>query len=251
MKSQTVSINDDDAFITILSVETNEPFHVDLLHFRLVMGTLAIDNEDLDSDIYLALGLKRLGKGAIGTPRILTLLSSLLEKSVQKNEMQIETASAKVNIAIFHGLRVPTISIQQYIDRIFKYARCSPSCFLVAYIYLDRFGQQTDVQLTSRNVHRLLITSVMVAAKFIDDTYFNNAYYARVGGISTAELNRLEMKFLLSLDFRLQVSINTFQRYCLQLQKEGNQVERPIRACGIKESWPSKSDTQCAPTIAR
>nr|KJB39101.1 hypothetical protein B456_007G136900 [Gossypium raimondii]KJB39102.1 hypothetical protein B456_007G136900 [Gossypium raimondii] len=165
------------------------------------MGTLAIDNEDLDSDIYLALGLKRLGKGAIGTPRILTLLSSLLEKSVQKNEMQIETVIAKVNIAIFHGLRVPTISIRQYIDRIFK--------------------------------------------------YFNNAYYARVGGISTAELNRLEMKFLLSLDFRLQVSINTFQRYCLQLQKEGNQVERPIRACGIKESWPSKSDTQCAPTIAR
>ncbi|KAK8326712.1 hypothetical protein V6Z11_A11G134400 [Gossypium hirsutum] len=176
------------------------------------MGTLAIDTEDLDSDIYLALGLKRLGKGAIGTPRILTLLSSLLEKSVQKNEMQIETASAKDNIAIFHGLRVPTISIRQYIDRIFN---------------------------------------VMVAAKFIDDTYFNNAYYARVGGISTAELNRLEMKFLLSLDFRLQVSINTFRRYCLQLQKEGNQVERPIRACGIKESWPSKSDTQCAPTIAR
>ncbi|TYG93810.1 hypothetical protein ES288_A11G140300v1 [Gossypium darwinii] len=165
------------------------------------MGTLAIDTEDLDSDIYLALGLKRLGKGAIGTPRILTLLSSLLEKSVQKNEMQIETASAKDNIAIFHGLRVPTISIRQYTDRIFK--------------------------------------------------YFNNAYYARVGGISTAELNRLEMKFLLSLDFRLQVSINTFRRYCLQLQKEGNQVERPIRACGIKESWPSKSDMQCAPTIAR
>ena len=133
------------------------------------MGTLAINTEDVDSDIYLALGFKELGKGAIGTPRILSLLSSLLEKSVQKNEMQSETVNIKDNVAIFHGLRAPTISIQHYIDRIFKYAGCSPSCFLVAYIYVDRFIQQADVHLTSLNVHRLLITSVMVAAKFIDD----------------------------------------------------------------------------------
>ncbi|XWS31580.1 hypothetical protein CRYUN_Cryun23aG0088600 [Craigia yunnanensis] len=168
------------------------------------MGTLAINTEDVDSDIYLALGFNELGKGAIGTPRILSLLSSLLEKSVQKNETQSETVNIKDNVAIFHGLRAPTISIQHYIDRIFK--------------------------------------------------FFNNAYYARVGGVSTAELNRLETKFLFALDFRLQVSVNTFQRYCSQLQKEsseGHQIERPIRACGIKESWSSKSDTQCAPTIAR
>ncbi|XVE77781.1 hypothetical protein DITRI_Ditri13aG0090400 [Diplodiscus trichospermus] len=218
------------------------------------MGTLAIDTEGVDSDIYLALGLRDLGKGATGTPRVLALLSSLLEKSVRKNEMQSQTVNIKDNVVIFQGLRAPTISIQQYIDRIFKYAGCSPSCFLVAYIYVDRFIQQTDVQLTYLNVHRLLITSVMVAAKFIDDAFFNNAYYARVGGVSTAELNRLEMKFLFSLDFRLQVEVNTFQRYCAQLQKEyseGHQIERPIQACGIKESWPSKSDTQCAPTIAR
>ncbi|OMP05071.1 Cyclin P/U [Corchorus olitorius] len=218
------------------------------------MGSLAIDTEDVDSDIYLTLGLKGLGKGAVGTPRILSILASLLEKSVEKNDMDSETVDIKDGVAIFHGLRAPTISIQQYIDRIFKYGGCSPSCFVIAYIYVDRFVQQTNVHLTSLNVHRLLITSVMVAAKFIDDAYFNNAYYARVGGVSTSEMNRLEMKFLFSLDFRLQVSVNTFQRYCSQLQKEsseGLQIERPIRACGIKESWSSKSDNTCAPTIAR
>ncbi|KAL4312672.1 hypothetical protein GQ457_01G053200 [Hibiscus cannabinus] len=220
------------------------------------MGTLAIDieGEGVDSDIYFDLGFKGLGKGVVGTPRILSLLSSLLEKSVQKNETESETVNFKDTVAIFHGLRAPTISIQHYIDRIFKYAGCSPSCFLVAYIYVDRFLQRTDVHLTSLNVHRLLITSVLVAAKFIDDAFFNNAYYARVGGVSTAELNRLEMSFLFSLDFRLKVTVNTFQRYCSQLQKEYrdiHQIERPIRVCRIKDSWPSKSDTQCAPTISR
>ncbi|KAE8660649.1 Cyclin-P3-1 [Hibiscus syriacus] len=218
------------------------------------MGTPAIDTSGVDSDIYSALGFKELGKGVVGTPRILSLLSSLLEKSVEKNETESETVNFKDDVAIFHGLRAPTISIQHYIDRIFKYAGCSPSCFLVAYIYVDRFVQQTDVHLTSLNVHRLLITSVLVAAKFGDDAFFNNAYYARVGGVSTAELNRLEMSFLFSLDFRLQVTVNTFQRYCSQLQKESldvHQIERPIRACGIKDTWQSKSDKKCATTILR
>lgn len=132
------------------------------------MGTLALDTGSVGTDIYHTLGLKELGKGIVGSPKILSLIGRLLEKSVQKNEMLLDTIETK-DVTIFHGLRAPTISIQQYIDRIFKYAACSPSCFVIAHIYMDRFLQKTDGHLTSLNVHRLLITSVMVAAKFIDD----------------------------------------------------------------------------------
>ncbi|XP_062143874.1 cyclin-P3-1 [Alnus glutinosa] len=218
------------------------------------METLALDAQNVDSDIYLSLGLTELRKGVPGIPRVLSLLSSLLERSVQKNENLLEATQIEDVVTIFHGLRAPTLSIRQYIDRIFKYSGCSPSCFVVAHIYVDRFIQSTEVHLTSLNVHRLLITSLMLAAKFIDDAFFNNAYYAKVGGVSTAELNRLEMKFLFSIDFRLQVTTETFGRYCLQLEKEtaeGLQIERPFKACGIKESWSSKEDSSCAPTVAQ
>ncbi|GAV57778.1 Cyclin domain-containing protein [Cephalotus follicularis] len=218
------------------------------------MGSLVLNSESVDSDIYLTLGLKELGDGVSGSPWILTLLSSLLESSVQKNEMLLKSTKTKDVVTLFHGLRAPSISIQQYIDRIFKYSGCSPSCFIIAHIYVDRFLQETDVHLTSLNVHRLLITSVMVAAKFIDDAFFNNAYYARIGGVNTEELNRMEVKFLFSLDFRLHVSVETFKRYCYQLERESPvllQIERPIRACSIKDSWSNSSVSTCAATIAR
>ncbi|KAJ4849010.1 hypothetical protein Tsubulata_033337 [Turnera subulata] len=226
------------------------------MQLNLEMGSLALDSESEDLDVYVSLGLQELGKGILGTPRALKLLASLLERSVQKNEMLLETTQIKDATTIFHGLRAPAVGIQQYVDRIFKYSGCSPSCFVVAHIYLERFIQHTDVRLTSLNVHRLLITSVMVAAKFIDDAFFNNAYYAKVGGVSTAELNRLEMKFLFSIDFRLQVSVSTFGRYCSQLEKQAAeelQVERPIQQkCRIKKVWSNKDDTTtCAPAIAR
>ena len=69
-----------------------------------------------------------------------------------------------------------------YLERIKKYARCSDSCFVVALIYIDRLIETQNVVLTSLNVHRLVITSLMLAAKFFDDLFYNNAFYAKLGG---------------------------------------------------------------------
>ncbi|GAB2287335.1 Cyclin-P3-1 [Dionaea muscipula] len=154
---------------------------------------------------------------------LLLALVSVLEKSVQSNEKSLKASMNKRNgcWTIFHGSRAPSLSMRRYIERISKYANCSPSCFVVALIYMDRYTQRTNCSLTSLNVHRLLIASVMVAAKFLDGSMcYNNAYYARVGGVSTQELNKLEMELLSSLDFRLHVTVDTFRQYCLQLEKE-------------------------------
>lgn len=83
--------------------------------------------------------------------------------------------------------------------------------------------------------------------------FFNNAYYARVGGVSTRELNKLEMNFLFSLDFRVHVSVQTFGTYCSIFKKEANagRIERSIQACGVEESWTNKDDTASAHSVAR
>ena len=105
---------------------------------------------------------------------------------------------------IFHALKPPAISVHKYLQRIFQYANCSRSCFVVALIYVDRIIQRNaNFMITSLNIHRLLITSVMVAAKFYDDIYYDNAYYAKVGGIPTAEMNSLELEFLFMINFTL------------------------------------------------
>lgn len=37
-------------------------------------------------------------------------------------------------------------------------------------------------ELNSYNMHRLVLTGVMVAAKFVDDFYFSNNYWSKVPG---------------------------------------------------------------------
>ncbi|XP_044505330.1 cyclin-U4-1-like isoform X1 [Mangifera indica] len=152
-------------------------------------------------------------------PKVISILSSLLQRVADSNDFSCRLQPHKMSV--FRGLTRPTISIQSYLERIFKYANCSPSCFVIAYVYLDRFAlNQLSLPISSFTVHRLLITSVLVSAKFMDDIYCNNAFYAKVGGISTAEMNLLEVDFLFGLGFHLNVTPTTFHTYCSILQKE-------------------------------
>ena len=51
----------------------------------------------------------------------------------------------------------------------------------------------------------------MEAAKFYDDCFFNNEFYARVGGVPVEELNALEMDFLFAIHFSLIVPQDAYQ----------------------------------------
>ncbi|XP_047322672.1 cyclin-U4-1-like [Impatiens glandulifera] len=158
--------------------------------------------------------------GGGGMPRLIRFLPCLLQRVAESNDLN-DGGLKSQKMSVFQGLSRPNISIESYLERIFKYANCSPSCFIVAYLYLDRFQQrQPSLPINSFNVHRLLITSVMLAAKFMDDIYYNNAYYAKVGGISIGEMNFLEVDFLFGLGFHLNVTPTTFYTYCSYLQNE-------------------------------
>ncbi|KAJ4831690.1 Cyclin-U1-1 [Turnera subulata] len=167
------------------------------------------------------------------TPRVLIILSSVLEKLVARNDRLAEGTNQQADgkgsglarlgkhLNVFHGVRPPTIGILKYLERLYKYTSCSPSCFVVGYVYIDRLcHKHPDCPVISLNVHRLLVTSVLIASKVLDDVHYNNAFYARVGGVSNAELNRLELELLFHLDFGVTVSSRVFESYCLHLEKE-------------------------------
>lgn len=222
------------------------------------MGTFSTKSRNAEVCSTLRLGFDELlaDQDAPEPPQLLSLLASVLEKTVHKNEKFLKRSRTKDGVTIFHGSRPPALSIRQYIERIFKYSNCSPSCFVVAYIYMDRFLQGTSSYLTSLNAHRLLISCVLLAVKFLDDVGFNNAYYAKVGGVSTAEMNKLELKLLFSLNFKLHVTLQTFDEYCQLLETEGSrianrsnwQIERALQGCGLRGVWMNKEEPKCSST---
>ncbi|CAM0903530.1 unnamed protein product [Alopecurus aequalis] len=160
---------------------------------------------------------------AADMPRVVGVLSALLERVTERNDAAAGSGTelAATSASAFRATTKPDISVRAYLARIARFAGCSPACFVAAYIYLDRLlRRHRALTMDSYSVHRLLITAVLAAVKFMDDKCYNNAYFAKVGGISLPEMNYLEVDFLFGVGFDLKVSPETFGHYCAILQSE-------------------------------
>lgn len=78
--------------------------------------------------------------------------------------------------------------------------------------------EHTELAVTSLTVHRLVICAVLLAVKMTDDRYFNNAFFAKIGGIDLSELNTIELKMLQLLDYRTHVSTAELRWLLLRLK---------------------------------
>eukprot|EP00662_Eupelagonemidae_sp_cell21_P041784 gene41784-29999_t len=93
------------------------------------------------------------------------------------------------------------ISVADYMRHWLAHSDCSVECAGIALAYVLRCG----VRPTPLNVHRLLVAALCVAAKWRDDHYYANEFYAAVGGVSVTELNRLEAELLRLCDWAVCV----------------------------------------------
>jgi hypothetical protein len=113
--------------------------------------------------------LAQSGGGAEDMPRVVAALARILERVAERNDaaaLSVAPASA------FRATTKPGISVRAYMARIARFAGCSPACYVVAYVYLDRLlrrGRRLALAVDSYSVHRLIITAVLAAVKFMDD----------------------------------------------------------------------------------
>ena len=149
--------------------------------------------------------------------RLVSVLASVLQRLIEMNSGS-PIGPVVTRAAMFNSSTCPPISVTAYLARIQKYANCSDSCFVVALIYVDRLIELRNIVLTSLNVHRIIITSILLATKSLDDVSFNNSYFAKLGGISSKEINLLECEFLCLVNYSLYVHPEAYDKYCQELR---------------------------------
>lgn len=102
------------------------------------------------------------------------------------------------------GRTAPGISVLDYLHRLAKHATLIPPLLLSMVYYIDRLcALYSDFTINTLTVHRFLITAATVAGKGLSDSFWNNSFYARVGGVKVAELKLLELEFLYRVDWKI------------------------------------------------
>ena len=145
---------------------------------------------------------------------------SLIEKISDTIEYIIEeNTKSKKDINVFCTRKNPNISLKDYLTRIQKYTNLEDSTLIISLIYIDRILNATDIELNNYDIHKLVFTAIIIAIKYHEDEIYNHSFYAKVGGISGKELNKLEYYFLSFIDFNLFVGADEFKNYCRYLHK--------------------------------
>ncbi len=106
----------------------------------------------------------------------------------------------------FYSRAPPPISISDYLLRIHRFCPMSTAVYLATSLYIHRLAVlERAIAVTKRNVHRLLLAGLRVAMKALEDLSYPHSKFAKVGGVSEAELARLEISFCFLAGFELVV----------------------------------------------
>ena len=112
----------------------------------------------------------------------------------------------------------PSVKLANYLHRIAKFTKLENSTLIIMLIYLDRLVSEYEMNITYKNVHRLLLTATVVAIKFNEDHFYSNDFYAKIGGITLQEMNQMEQYFCSKMEFNFFVEVKLFDRYSTYLK---------------------------------
>ena len=159
----------------------------------------------------------------------------MLERLISHNDRIPLTPTS---LTRFHSRAPPSINVPDYLLRIARYTNVESAVLLSLLPYVDKVcARLPTFTVSSLTVHRYVLVSslsfsrgsalaeprrrvglipwrwfsrfviagVSVGSKALSDSFCTNGRYARVGGVSVAEMNLLEKEFCEAIDWRLTV----------------------------------------------
>ncbi|KAK3986470.1 cyclin-domain-containing protein [Cladorrhinum sp. PSN332] len=137
----------------------------------------------------------------------------------------------------FYSRLPPPISITEYLFRIHRFCPMSTAVYLATSLYMYRLAVlEKAIVVTKRNAHRLLLAGLRVAMKALEDLSYPHGKVAKVGGVSEAELARLEISFCFLTGFELVID-------CDMLSDHWEMLRRGTDCWNVHEDYPEDAVT--------
>ena len=136
-------------------------------------------------------------------------------------------SSSYPSLQCFCAKKIPSITINDYIDRFTTYLKTDESIFVVALILIERLIKQNNAgKITALNVHRLIVVGITIAETILNDLYWRNTDYAMVGAITNEELKKLEREFRSGIEFNLEIEQESVINTLAKIERSKNDVKK-------------------------
>lgn len=132
---------------------------------------------------------------------LINLNNKLVPESISSNRK--DDSKSNPMLTRYHSRAPPNISPINYLSRLIKFNNYSNATLLTTIYYIDllSYNYQPYFTLNSWTVHRFLLVATMISQKSLEDFFYTNDHYAKVGGVALNELNCLELDFLTRINW--------------------------------------------------
>jgi len=148
--------------------------------------------------------------------KIPNLKSNKLELIISEILTEISSQNSEVEFNPedpFSRQNPSKVTLQYFFGRIRRYSQIEKSTLIIILIYIDRVCITSGIILNPHNIHRLILGCLILAIKYNEDVYYNNEYYAKIGGVPLDEINKLEYKSFELIEQNLFISDDIFEKY--------------------------------------
>lgn len=126
------------------------------------------------------------------------------------------------------NLRIPSkfdlmgkqaMDIESYLHRLLKLTHAQIPTLIYALVLIDKLCSTRKFYLTEKNMHKTLLTSLILSIKYLEDNIYEYKQYEYAGGVSIKELSELEFEFLMLVDFNIKIKDEDFYIYLNQCRE--------------------------------
>jgi len=113
--------------------------------------------------------------------------------------------------------------IYGYMRVLFAVLQLEPECCVYSYIYIKRLQDNAGLKIGAGNWKNLLIVTLLLASKFVDDVTLTNKHFAfALNGLSLRRINQIERITLKALHWDIYVPISEYTMKYFEL------IQQPI-----------------------
>ena len=161
---------------------------------------------------------------------IITISELLNNMCNENNSTEVNNKNIELNkrIKFFMLKKIPSITIKEYLFRLTKYSKICESTLVMILIYIDRLCHRYKFKITFFNIYKLILSAMIISIKYNEDEFYTSDFYAKLGGISTIEMNTLEYEFAGMIHFNLFISQELFFKYYELLSNSTNGESKKI-----------------------
>ena len=105
----------------------------------------------------------------------------------------------------FYSKKTPKITLKDYIKRIVYYSEIEKNTLIYSLYLLLNLDKKYNI-INYYTAHRLVLISIVVSAKFLEDVINTNTDFSKIGGVKLDSFNQMEFDFLCLNDFNINVN---------------------------------------------